>query len=105
MRVFRNTFVPILVGILITLALGVAGGMFGGACHCVTPISVVFPYGTLVTMHTSWQTFGFMIAVIQFPLYGVLWGNIRGTRARVVLAIALLGIHCSAIILALKLVH
>jgi hypothetical protein len=86
---------------VVTVLLLFASGFAGGACHCMTPVSVLFPYGTFITMRTSWETTGFYTDILQFPLYGLVVAIANGWRKRLLAATVILGVHSIAAIGAL----
>lgn len=94
----KTTLIAILVGILLTFAFGLLGGFLGGACHCTTPSAVFFPYGTAVSMRTSWAYLGIALAVIQFPVYGLMVTAFRGGK-QVLAVVILLTCHAGAFLL------
>jgi hypothetical protein len=73
----------------------------GGACHCMTPVSILFPYGTFITMRTRFETIGFYSDVLQFPTYATLIAVPSGWRRRLITAIIVLIVHSIAVIGAL----
>jgi hypothetical protein len=97
----KRILILVLVSILLTFLLGLLGGFLGGACHCMTPITVLFPYGTIVVMRTPWETFGLLLAALQFPLYSLVLTSVRGRRRQFLLLAALLVIHSGAVLLGL----
>jgi hypothetical protein len=100
----KRLIISISIGIFLTLVLGLAGGFFGGACHCLIPMSLLFPYGTIIVMHTSWEALGFAIAAIQFPLYSTVVANLLKTRRGALTLVLLLTVHIVATLVALGVV-
>jgi hypothetical protein len=98
----KRLVISVLVGIFVTLILGLAGGFFGGACHCMIPIALFFPYGTIIVMHTSWESLGFVIAAVQFPLYAAILANLLKTRRGALALLLLLAVHVVATLMALR---
>ena len=70
-RLGRALLIAIPLGIVVTVVLFFFAAFMGGTCHCMTPVSVLFPYGTFLTMRTSWETLGFYVDVCQFLLYAI----------------------------------
>jgi hypothetical protein len=89
------------IAILLTVLLIFLGGFLGGACHCMAPITVFFPYGTIVVMHTTWRSFGFLLAILQFPLYAVIVASLKGNRQRTLALLVLVLAHTAASLLGL----
>ena len=86
---------------VVTLLLFFASGFAGGACHCMTPVSVLFPYGTFIIMRTSWEATGFYADILQFPLYAIVVAIANGWRKRLLAATVILSVHMIAAIGAL----
>ena len=58
----------LLLTVVGTAILLVGAGMAGGACHCMSPMFTLFPYGSFISQRTSWESFGFLLLLLQFPL-------------------------------------
>jgi hypothetical protein len=86
---------------VVTVLLLFASGFAGGFCHCMTPVSVLFPYGTFITMRTSWEATGFYADLLQFPLYAIVVAIANGWRKRLLAATVILSVHMIAAIGAL----
>jgi hypothetical protein len=67
----------------------------------MTPVSVLFPYGTFITMRTSWETTGFYADILQFPLYAIVVAIANGWRKGLLAATVILSVHSIAAIGAL----
>lgn len=98
----KRLIISVLVGVLVTLILGLAGGFFGGACHCMIPIALFFPYGTIIVMHTSWESFGLVIAAVQFPLYAAILANLPKNRRGALAFLLLLAVHIATTLAGLR---
>ncbi len=85
----------------VTVFLLFASGFAGEACHCLTPMSVVFPYGTFITMRTSWGATGLYADILQFPLYAIVAAIANVWRKRLLAATVILSVHMIAAIGAL----
>jgi hypothetical protein len=92
-RLVRPLLIAITISIVVTVVLFFVAGFMGGACHCMTPVSVLFPYGTFVTMRTSYEATGFYLGLGQFPLYAIV---ITLARRRWLAAALVLIIHSIA---------
>jgi hypothetical protein len=98
----KKLVISVLVGVVVTLILGLAGGFLGGACHCMIPITLFFPFGTIIVMHTSWELLGLGITAVQFPLYAVVVANLSRTLRGAITLLLLLAVHVVAILVGLK---
>lgn len=67
----------------------------------MTPVSVLFPYGTFITMRTSWEATGFYVDFLQFPFYAIVVVIANVWRKRLLAAMVLLSVHSIAAIGAL----
>ena len=103
--VLMKSLISVLVGVGVTVVLFILGGSLGGACHCMTPMTVFFPYGTIITMRSSWESIGLLVTVLQFPLYAVILAAASGGKKRYVVLGALVAVHASAVIVGLKVFH
>jgi len=90
------------VSAVVTVVLSIIGGFLGGACHCMTPMSVLFPYGTFITMRTSWEEAGFYAHIFQYSLYAVLIALAQGWRNRLIVTCVVLIVHALAAVFAVN---
>ena len=79
-----------------TVILLVGAGMAGGACHCMTPMFTLFPYGSFISERTSWESFGFLLLLLQFPLYVMIVTLIKGIRWKVACLVLIIALHILA---------
>jgi hypothetical protein len=86
----KRVFVPILIGIVVTVFFLLLGRFAGGACRCLTPTTIFFPYGTIVLQHTSRESVGILLIALQFPIYSIVLANVGGGRRRMILALVIL---------------
>jgi hypothetical protein len=99
----KRNLLAILIAIVVTIVLGVPAAFFGGACHCMTAVTVVFPYSTMLMMRTSWDSLGGLL-MLQFLIYAVIIANLNGRSRRLIAALVLLVVHVIAAIIALAVV-
>ena len=93
----RRSLAAVAIGFGLTVVLFVAGVMAGGACHCMTPMTVFFPYGTAVSMSGEWETAGLILITVQLPLYAWLLTNTPAGGKRLLLLILLAVVHAAAV--------
>jgi hypothetical protein len=93
----RRSVAAIAIGFGLTVVLFVIGGMAGSACHCMTPMTVFFPYGTAVSMSGEWETVGLLLITAQWPLYGWLLTNTPAGGKRLIVLILLAVVHAAAV--------
>ena len=97
----ERVFVPILIGILLTVLFVLLGGFAGDACHCLTPTTIFFPYGTIVLQHTSRESVGLLLIALQFPLYSIILANVSRGRRRILALLILFATHAAATLIGL----
>jgi hypothetical protein len=101
----KRFLVPVLVGILLAVFSFALSVFSVGACHCVTPTTIFFPYAALVFGLTSWDPIGVFLLAVQFPLYALIVANMRGSGWRALIFLGLLAFHTAALLLGLKVYH
>jgi hypothetical protein len=98
----------LIISILIGLALGVfffvLAVLSDGACHCVKPTVVFFPYAG-IALAQSWESVSLPLMAIQFPLYAVIVAPMRGTRRKTLVVVTLFVCHVLVTLVGLKLYH
>ena len=94
--------ISVLVAVGVTLGLLILGGSLGGACHCTTPMTIFFPYGTIIAMRSSLESAGLLVTGLQFPLYAVLLAAAKGIRKQSVALGILVAVHSVVVIVGLK---
>jgi hypothetical protein len=62
----------------------------------MTPMFTLFPYGSFVMMHFSSDSFGFPLALLQFPVYTVVLIVAKGARWRVGILLLVIALHVAA---------
>jgi len=97
----KKVFIPILIGIGLTVVFVLLGGLAGGACHCLTPTTIFFPYGTSVLQHTSRESAGFLLIALQFPVYSIILANVSRGRRRILTLLILFAVHGAAALVGL----
>jgi hypothetical protein len=91
-----SLLIALAISVVITIAFFFAAGFAGGACHCMTPVSVLFPYGTFIGMRTSWENTSLLATVLQFPLYAIIIGIVAGWRWKLLASLVILVVHSVA---------
>src|SRR5438309_5216288 len=100
-RLTLSLLIPNPISVVVTVLLLFAAGFAGGACHCETPVSVLFPYGTFITMRTRFETAGSYSDLFQFLVYATTIAVLNNSRRRLVGSVILLFVHSIAAIGAL----
>ena len=86
----------------LAVLLMLVAGFAGGACHCFTLTTILFPYGTILLDNTSLQLIGEVLVIAQFPIYAFILAIVRRTRPRLLISLGLLAIHIAAALVGLK---
>lgn len=94
--------VALILSAVATAVLFVGAGMAGGACHCMTPMYTLFPYGSFVMMHFSSDTFGLPLALLQFPVYVLVLILLKGMRWKLSVLLFMVMLHISFASFALR---
>ena len=91
----------VLFGTLLTAVGFLFAGYASSACQCSRPITIAFPFATIVWSLRRWESVGGVLMAFQFPVYGLLvaLGKTRKLRGRY--ALFLLVIHVAAVIVGL----
>lgn len=97
----KRVFIPILIGIVLTVLFVLLGGFAGGACHCLTPTTIFFPYGTIGLQHTSREYVGLLLIALQFPLYSIILANVSRGRRWILTLLILSAAHAAATLVGL----
>ena len=98
----KRIIIVLILSAAATAVLFVGAGMAGGACHCMTPMYTLFPYGSFVMMHFSSDGLGLPLALLQFPAYVVVLSLVRGTRRKLGVLLLLIVPHVSFASFALR---
>jgi hypothetical protein len=97
-----RVLVPISVGIVLTVLLFALAGFAGGACHCVTPIAVLFPYTAIARGAFSWESISIVLVTLQYPLYLITIARARDMGWKILTFLILLAFHVAAVTVALR---
>ena len=95
-------FVGLILSVVATVILMFFAGMAGGICHCMTTMFALFPYGSIVTMRTSWESAGLILTFFQFPLYTLIVQILRSSQPRALAILVILAVHTLAAMLGLR---
>ena len=93
--------VAVLVGSLLTVFAFLLASVGSGACHCSRPITVAFPYATILWATGRLESFGGILMAFQFPVYAMLVALAKSRTARARIALILLAIHVVAVVVGL----
>jgi hypothetical protein len=93
---------PILLGMGLMVLFALLAGFAGGACHCVSPTGIFFPYTAIARGAFDWESIGDLLFVLQYPLYAVVVARARGGNFKGLAFLILMAVHFAAVILALR---
>ena len=98
----KRLLLPLLLSTLGTIILFVGAAMHGGMCHCMTAKIALFPYGRFVIMMIGWDSFGLLLALLQFPVYAVIITVVNGVRWKMIVLLFIVILHVGAASFALR---
>jgi hypothetical protein len=91
-----------MVGILLTIFFIVLAGMGGGACHCSTPIIILFPYVSMLGVHADWGVLGLLLFGLQFPIYTISVAMAKGPNRKARVLVILFAVHAWAVLISFR---
>jgi hypothetical protein len=93
---------PILIGIGLMVLFFLLAGLAGGACHCVSPVAVFFPYSAIAWGAFDLQSIGSLLFFLQYPVYTLTIAKARSSNWKALAFLILLALHIAAVIPALR---
>ena len=93
--------IALLIGILWTVVFGILAGFGGGACHCNTPLRVLFPYMSMTGVHAE-SDLGTLLLVLQCPVYALSVAMPKSLEWRLGVLLIVLVVHSCAVAFALQ---
>jgi len=99
----KRILLTIAVGILLAVLFFIAAASASGACHCSTPIAIIFPYAA-IAWAMRWETIGGALAALQFPIYAILAARSGERKWMTRTAILILAMHVICGLIASRLV-
>jgi len=93
--------VAILVGSLCTAAAFLSAAFASGACNCSRPISVAFPFATILWSTGRLESLGGAVMAFQYPFYALLIALAKSRTSRKRYVLVLVAVHIVAVIVAL----
>ena len=100
LRILHPLF-AILLGTLLTAVGFLFASSASSACQCSRPITIAFPFATILWSLQRWESAGGVLMAFQFPAYGLLVALGKTRKQQFRYALILLALHVSAIILGL----
>lgn len=96
----KKYLIAVAIGIAMTAVSGVLAGMGGGACHCNTPLRILFPYMSMLGERADPGILGTLLFVLQWPIYAVSVVLPRRSAWQMGVLVIILMVHASAVALA-----
>ena len=85
--------IGLIASFIVGAVLFVLAAMLDGMSHSMNAMFTLFPYGTFVSMRTSWDNTGLVLTFIQFPVYVLVVLTLKGKRARIAAVVVILALH------------
>ena len=89
----KKCLIALLIGIVAEVFFLLLTGFAGAACHCNTPLKVLFPFKSLQGVHVDGGTVGDLLFVLQYPVYALIVAMPKGAEWRVGVFVLLFAIH------------
>jgi hypothetical protein len=103
----KTLWVPVAVGLLLTVFFYLLGAFLSGGGHSLVAITVFFPYSLAAGLSLEGGPFGFIevgLIALQFPVYALILANVKGGW-RWAAVLILLAAHVVAAVVAIRLYH
>jgi hypothetical protein len=100
----KSILIGILVGVALSVIFFVLTVVSDGACHCVKPTIIFFPYAA-VALSRSLESASLALMLIQFPVYSVVVAKVGRGGWKIVALLILLVFHGVAAVVGLQLYH
>lgn len=97
----KKYVIAVVIGILWTVVFGILAGFGGGACHCNTPLRVLFPYMTMLGVHAE-SDLGTLLFALQCPIYAVSVAMPESLEWRLGVLLIVLVVHSCAVAVAFE---
>ena len=94
--------VSLIVSAVIGVALIVLAAMGDGMSHNSRSMYTLFPYGTIVSIRTPWNTLGTVLLFIQFPLYALILNLVRPLGWKAIALVLIIAIHVGTVVSAMR---
>jgi hypothetical protein len=99
----KRILVGILVGIAFTILFFLVAMFSDGACHCVKPTIIFFPYSSIALEKLAWDSISLPLMILQFPIYSMLLAGIKNRTKKALILLTLLTCHLVAATIGLTL--
>lgn len=97
----KKYLIALLIGLVVTVLFAVLAGLGGGACHCTTPLRVLFPYMSLLG-DAEEGIAGTLLFGLQCPVYAVSVAMPKSAEWRAGVLVILLAVHACAVAVAFQ---
>ena len=96
----KKLLISLGAGITLTLVFSILAGMGGGACHCNTPLQVLFPFMSMLGVHAADGTLGELLWAVQMPVYALSVAYAPGANWKGIALFAIVIVHVLAVSIA-----
>ena len=93
----KKLLISLGVALVLTLVFSILAGMGGGACHCNTPLQVLFPFMSMLGVHDADNALGELLWGLQMPAYTLSVAYARGETWKGIALLVILVLHTLAI--------
>ncbi len=101
LKVCMKTFLlSIFIGVALEVLFFMLAVFADGACHCVKPTVVFFPYGGIALLR-SWESLSLPLLILQFPAYSLILARVRGWSWRLLALLVILILHVAFAVIGL----
>jgi hypothetical protein len=97
----KNILIGLAIGVVLTVLSFILAALADGACHCVKPTIIFFPYAALA-LTRSWESISLPLMALQFPIYAISIAKVRGIRWKLLTFIILVLLHVGSAAIGLK---
>ncbi|HSE24855.1 MAG TPA: hypothetical protein VLB68_24550 [Pyrinomonadaceae bacterium] len=97
-----SRWVVLIVSLIGSTVMGVVllflAAMGDGMSHNSRSMYTLFPYGTILSMRTSWENLGTVLLFIQFPLYALILNLVRPLGWKAIALVLIIAIHALTVV-------
>ena len=98
----KKMLIAILIGIAFGVFFFVVAVLADGACHCVKPTIVLYPYAGIALLY-SWEYVSLPLMAIQFPVYAAAIAKAKRVRWTALSVLIILLLHALLAFVGLRL--
>jgi hypothetical protein len=92
----KKYLIALLIGIAALVFFGVLAGFGAGACHCSTPVRVLFPFMSLLGSNAGEGMAADLLLGLQWPVYALSVAMPKSTEWRAAVFAVVVVVHLCA---------